>query len=146
MKYKLLTALLCGAIMLTSLPAVAAVDGGKIALGSISPGMSEIDLLNAFGQPTRRDGDDWTYPNFKVEVERGMVKEVSTTAQTIITPDGVRVGQAAEALNGTFGRADKVDRDYNDTEYIYYSTDNRKKIEFKVVNGVIAKITCELND
>ncbi len=146
MKYKILTALLCGAIMLTSLPAMAAVDGGKIALGSISPGMSEIDLLNAFGQPTRRDGDDWTYPNFKVEVERGMVKEVSTTAQTIITPDGVRVGQAAAALNATFGRADKVDRDYNDTEYIYYSTDNRKKIEFKVVNGVIAKITCELND
>ena len=146
MKYKILTALLCGAIMLTSLPAMAAVDGGKIALGSISPGMSETDLLNAFGQPTRRDGDDWTYPNFKVEVERGMVKEVSTTAQTIITPDGVRVGQAAEALNATFGRADKVDRDYNDTEYIYYSTDNRKKIEFKVVNGVIAKITCELND
>jgi len=146
MKYKLLTALLCGAIMLTSSLCMAAVDGGKIALGSISPGMSETDLLNAFGQPTRRDGDDWTYPNFKVEVERGMVKEVSTTAQTIITPDGVRVGQAAEALNATFGRADKVDRDYNDTEYIYYSTDNRKKIEFTVVNGVIAKITCELND
>ena len=142
MKCKLLTALICGAIMLTSSLAMAAVDGGKIAIGGVSPGMSETDLLNAFGQPIRRDGDDWTYPNFKVEVERGIVKEVSTTAQTIITPDGVRVGQAAEALNGTFGRADKIDRDYNDTEYIYYSTDNRKKIEFKVVNGVIAKITC----
>ena len=146
MKFKFLTALICGALMLTSSVGMAAVDGGKIALGGISPGMSETDLLNAFGQPTHRDGDDWTYKNFKVEVERGIVKEISTTAQTIITPDGVRVGQAAEALNSTFGKADSVDRDYNDTEYKYYSTDRAKKIEFKVVNGVIAKITCELND
>ena len=146
MKCKVLTAVICGAIMLVSSLCFAAVDGGKIALGGISPGMSETDLLNAFGQPNRRDGDDWTYPNFKVEVERGIVKEVSTTSQAIMTPNGVRVGQGAEALNTTFGRADKVDSDYNDTEYTYHSTDGIKKIEFKVVNGVIAKITCELRD
>lgn len=146
MKCKVLTALICGAIMLASSLCFAAVDGGKIALGGISPGMSETDLLNAFGQPNRRDGDDWTYQNFKVEVERGIVKEVSTTSQAIMTPGGVRVGLAAEALNTTFGRADSVDSDYNDIEYTYHSTDGLKKIEFKVVNGVIAKITCELRD
>lgn len=146
MKCKVLTAVICGAIMLASTLCFAAVDGGKIALGGISPGMSETDLLNTFGQPNHRSGDDWTYPNFKVEVERGIVKEISTTSQAIATPGGVRVGQGAEALNTTFGRADKVDSDYNDTEYTYLSTDGIKKIEFKVVNGVIAKITCELRD
>ena len=146
MKFKVLTALICGALMLASSLCVAAVDGGKIALGGISPGMSSTDLLNAFGQPNSRNGDNWTYPNFKVEVERGIVKEVSTTSQAITTSGGVRVGQAADALNATYGSADSVDRDYNDTEYKYYSTDRTKKIEFKVVNGIIAKITCELND
>ncbi len=146
MKCKVLTAVICGAIMLASTLCFAAVDGGKIALGGISPGMSETDLLNTFGQPSNRSGDDWTYPNFKVEVERGIVKEVSTTSQAIATPNGVRVGQGAAALNTTFGRADSVDSDYNDTEYTYHSTDGIKKIEFKVVNGVIAKITCELRD
>lgn len=146
MKFKVLIALICGAMILTSSLCFAAVDGGKIALGGISPGMSANDLTNAFGQPTYKNGDDWQYQNFKVEVERGVVKEVSTTSQAIATPDGVRVGLAADALNSTFGAADKIDRDYNDTEYKYYSTDRSKKIEFKVANGVIVKITCELND
>ena len=146
MKFKNLAAIVCGVMILSSSLCFAAVDGGKIALGRISPGMSETDLINAFGQPVYRDGDDWTYQTFKVEVEHGIVEEISTRSDTITTPDGVRVGQAAEVLNSTFGKADKVDRDYDDTEYEYYSTDNRKKIEFKVVNGVIVKITCKINN
>ena len=146
MKFKVLTALICAAAILTSSLCFAAVDGGKIAIGGISPGVSANDLINAFGQPTGKNGDDWTYQNFKVEVERGIVKEISTTSQAITTPDGVRVGLAADVLNSTFGSADKIDRDYNDTEYQYYSNDRAKKIEFKVANGVIVKITCELND
>ena len=146
MKFKNLAAVICGAVLLSSSLCFAAVDGGQIALGKIFPGMNATDLINAFGQPTYRDGDDWTYQNFKVEVENGIVEKVSTNSEMITTPNGVRVGQAAEILNSTFGAADKVDRDYNDTEYEYYSTDRTKKIEFKVVNGVIAKITCKIND
>lgn len=143
---KFFMALICAAMILSSSLCLAAVDGNKIALGGISPGISADNLINVFGQPTRKDGDDWTYKNFKVEVEHGVVKEISTRSETIITPDGIRVGQAADALNSTFGKADKIDRDYNDVEYKYYSTDRTKKIEFKVVNGIIVKITCELND
>lgn len=146
MTFKSLTALICGALILGSSACFAAVDGGKIALGAIAPGMSETDLLNAFGQPQRRDGDDWTYPTFKVEVERGIVEKISTRSETIITPDAVRVGLAAESLNSTFGAADKVDHERDGIEYKYFSTDGTKKIEFKVVNGIIAKITCELRD
>lgn len=143
---KSLAALVCGVMLLSSSLCLAAVDDSKIAIGSIYPGMSEQDLLNAFGQPTYRDGDDWTYQTFKVEVEHGRVEKVSTCSELIITPDGMRVGLAATALNSTFGSADKVDHEYDSVEYEYYSTDGTKKIEFKVVNGVISKITCELRD
>ena len=146
MSFKNLAAIICGAMILSSSICFAAVDGGKIALGGIVPGMSETDLINAFGQPTYRDGDDWTYKNFQVEVERGRVEKVSTRMDSITTPDGVRVGLAADILNSTFGRADKVDNDSDGVEYEYYSTDGTKKIEFKVVNGVIAKISCDLRD
>ena len=146
MKFKNFTVAVCGAMILSSSSVLAAVDGGIIALGKIAPGMSEAALVDAFGQPVQKDGEDWTYQNFKVEVERGIVEEVSTRSDTIITPNGVRVGLAAEALNSTFGKADKVDYDSDGVEYEYYSTDRTKKIEFKVINGVIAKITCKIND
>ena len=140
------TALVCGVLIMTASLCVASVDGGKIALGGITPGMSESDLIGAIGQPTRKDGDDWTYKNFKVEVKRGVVKEISTRSEAITTPGGMRVGLAAEALNSAFGKADKIDYDHDGVEYKYYSTDRAKKIEFKVVNGIIAKITCEVRD
>lgn len=143
---KTIAAFLCGVMMLSASLCLAAVDGGKMAIGGIYPGMSEQDLLNACGQPTYRDGDNWTYQNFQVEVEHSRVEKVSTRSESITTPDSVRVGLAATALNSTFGNADKVDRDYDGDEYEYYSTDGAKKIEFKVINGVIAKITCELRD
>ena len=146
MSFKNVAALICGAMILSSSVCFATVDSGKIALGGISPGMIETDLIAAFGQPNYRDGEDWTYKNFKVEVERGIVTEISTRMDSIITPDGVRVGQAAEILNSTLGKADKVDNDRDGIEYEYYSTDGTKKIEFKVVNGVIAKISCNLRD
>ena len=143
---KKIFAIICGAMILSSTLCFAAVEGDKISLGGIMPGMSEQDLINAFGQPTYRDGDDWSYKTFNVEVERGIVEKVSTRFDSIITPDGVRVGLAAEVLNDTFGKADKVDQDSDGVEYEYYSTDGTKKIEFKVVNGIIAKITCEVRD
>ena len=143
---KFLTALFCGAAIFTSSICFAAVDGSKIALGNIFPGMSAEDVTNAFGQPNRKDGDDWIYKNFTVEIERGAVKEISSRSDTITTPDGVRCGLAAESLNSTFGKADSVEHERDGVEYKYYSTDRTKKIEFKVTGGVITKITCELND
>lgn len=146
MKLKNLAAIICGVMILSSSLCFAAVDGGKIALGGIVPGMSESDLIATFGQPTYRDGDDWSYKTFNVEVEHGIVEKVSTRMDSITTPDGVRVGQSADILNSTFGTADKVDHDDGGIEYEYYSTDGTKKIEFKVVNGVIAKISCKVRD
>lgn len=146
MKFKNLAALVCGVMILSSSICFAEVDGSKIVIGGIFPGMSETDLTDTFGQPTYKDGNEWTYKTFKVEVKRGIVKEVSTCTTSIITPVGVRVGQAAEVLNTTLGKADKVENDGNGVEYEYFSTDGTKKMEFKVVNGIIAKIICEIRD
>lgn len=142
---KFLATLICGAVILSSALCMAMVDSGKIALGQIHPGMSTNDLLNAFGQPNYRDEDDWTYSNFQVEIEYGVVEKVSTMSDTLATPGGVRVGLSAEALNSTYGRADRVDYDDGGVEYEYFSSDG-KKIEFKVYNGIISKITCKLRD
>lgn len=143
---KFFMALVCGVMLLSSSLALAAVDGDKIALGAIYPGMSERVLLDAFGQPKQKSGDEWTYPTFKVEVERGIVEEVSTRSDTITTPNGVRVGLAAEALNSTFGTADVVEANSYSVEYKYYSSDRTKKIEFKVTGGIITEISCEIVD
>ena len=143
---RILTTLICAAVLLTSSIAFSAVDGSRISLGKIYPGMSETDLVNAFGQPNYRNEDDWNYGTFTVEVEHGIVEKITTYSDTLTTPDGVRVGLAATALNSSFGQADKIDRDYDGDEYEYFSNDGRKKIEFKVNNGVITKITCKLRD
>lgn len=143
---KFLAALICGALLLSSSLTLAAVDGSKIALGSIYPGMSESALLNACGQPNYRDGDDWIYQNFKVEVEHGIVEKIETRSGNLATPAGVRVGQAADVLNSTYGSADEIDHDDGAVEYEYYSGDRTKKIEFTVANGVIVKITCKIRD
>ena len=141
-----LAAILCGALLLTSACALASVDGSKIALGSVYPGMSVEELIRVCGQPSYRDGDDWIYANFKVDTEHGHVEEVSTTSGAVSTPDGIHVGQPDSVLNGSFGSADKVDHEDYGVEYEYYSNDRSKKIEFKVANGNIVKITCKLRD
>lgn len=143
---KFFAAILCGALLLSSSLSLAAVDAGKIALGPVYPGMSTNDLLNACGQPNYRDGDDWIYSSFKVDIEHGIVEKVETYSGGLATPAGVSVGQAAEALNSTYGSADSIDYDDGGIEYEYFSNDGSKKIEFKVFNGVISKITCKFRD
>ena len=143
-------AFLCGASFLISSVTFAAVSSDKIALGKIVPGMSANDLIAAYGQPVSKHGDEWEYSNFKVEIDNkilgNIVEKVVVKSGGLATPDGVTVGQNAGILNSTFGAADKIDREHDGTEYEYYSTDRTKKIEFKVVNNVIVKISCKIND
>ena len=129
--------LLLGGMFLLSSMTFAAVAPNKIALGKLTPGMSVQDLI--------ADGDDWNYGTFKVEVENNIVEKITTHSGGISTLDGISVGQNATALNA-LGQADKVDVEHDGTEYEYFSTDRTKKIEFKVVNNVIAKISCKIID
>ena len=137
-----------GATFLFSSVSFAAISPDKIALGKIFPGMSVNDLISMCGQPNSKHGDDWIYSDFQVEVDEdrpNVVEKVVTRTGKISTPDGIAVGQNADVLN-KLGSADKVDSEHDGTEYEYFSTDRTKKIEFKVVNGVIAKISCKVHD
>lgn len=143
---KFFAILIIGSAMLVSSLAMAMLEPGKVIVGGVFPGMTVNQLISNFGQPNYRDGDDWTYQDFQVDIEGGVVEKVSTYSTAMPTPEGVRVGQPASVLNTAYGAADMMDYDDGGVEYEYISTDHLKKIEFKVFNGVITKITCKFND
>ena len=143
---KFFAILIIGSAMLVSSLAMAMLEPGKVIVGGVFPGMTVNQLISNFGQPNYRDGDDWAYQDFQVDIEGGVVEKVSTYSTAMPTPEGVRVGQPSSVLNTAYGAANVVDYDDGGVEYEYISTDHLKKIEFKVFNGVITKITCKFND
>ena len=143
---KKFAAILCGAVMAASAVCSATVAPDAIGIGKLVPGMTTADLISICGQPTYRDGDDWTYRNFEVEIEKGKVHEIKTASNALATPNGVTVGQDARILTDAYGSADRIDVEGNEEEYEFYSHDYSKKIEFKVRNGFITKIICEIKD
>lgn len=146
---KKFAAMICGAVLATSAVCSATVSPDLIAIDKIVPGMNVSDLISIYGQPVSRHGDELRFQNFTVEVDDdrpNIVEEVEVRSGTLATPAGVRLGQSAEVLNRTYGIADKVDEDFGETEYEYYSHDSLRKIEFEVKNGVITKIKCRIQD
>ena len=146
---KKIAAILCGAVLATSAVCSATVAPDLIAVGRIAPGMAVSEVISMYGQPLSRDGDKLKLQGFKVETEdhnRNIVEEIEVYGGTLATPVGVRIGQSADVLNRTYGAADKVDDDWNESEYEYYSHDYSKVIEFKVRNGVITQIKCKSQD
>ena len=140
--------ILLGGMFLISSVSFAAISPNKIAIGKITPGMSVQDLISICGQPNYKHGDHWEYGNFTVEVDDdrpNIVEKIETRSGGISTPDGIAVGQNADVLN-SLGQADKVDVEHDGTEYEYFNADRTKKIEFKVVNGGIVKISCKIID
>ena len=134
-----------GVMFLMSSVSFAAISPEKISLGKLTLGMSVENLISICGQPNYKHGEDWDYGTFKVEVENNFVEKIVTRNGGLSTPDGISVGQNANALNA-LGRADDVDVEHDGAEYEYFSTDRTKKIEFKVVNNVIVKISCKIID
>ena len=123
----------------------------NFALGKVSPGMSEEELVKAVGEPKSKslDNEEWHYENFKIEFDDdkpGIVDKVSTLGDKVTTPNGVAVGQSLNILIEKFGEPAKTDDDSKEKEFTFYSPDNRKEIEFEVVNKKIVKITCKLRD
>ena len=145
-------AFLCGAAFaFSAVNCSATVSSDKIAIAGICPGMTADEVIRIVGQPNFKtdDGHEWHYNNFGIEFEDyrpNIVEEVETRVNSASTPAGVSVGQSEGVLSSTYGAADKVERDKYSTEYTYYSDDYSLKIEFKVVNGVIYKIECQLRN
>ena len=146
---KKLAAVLCGAILATSALCSATVAPNTIGIDKAVPGMTVAELISIYGQPLSRHGDELRFQNFKIEIDDrnpNIIEEIEVTGGTLATPTGVRIGQSAEVLNRAYGVADKVDEDWNEAEYEYYSHDYSKTIEFEVKNGVITKIKCKIQD
>ena len=146
---KKIAAILCGAVLATSAVCSATVSPDIIAVGKIVPGMSVSELISIYGQPVSRHGDELRFQGFTVEVDdhnRNIVEEIEVYSGTLATPTGVQIGQSLGVLNTAYGPADKVEEDWGEAEYEYYSHDYSKKIEFEVKNGVITKIKCKSQD
>lgn len=146
---KKIAAILCGAILATSAVCSATVSPNTIAVGKIVPGMAVSDVIAMYGQPVSRKGDELKFQGFTIEVDdknQNIVEEIEVFGGTLATPTGVQIGQSLEVLNKTYGTADKVDEDFNESEYEYYSHDYSKTIKFEIKNGVITKIKCKIQD
>ena len=151
MKKKKVAALICGALMAFSSMAFATVRADQVMLGDIQPGMKISQVKEIYGEPLQKVGDKWIYKGFYIETNsRGnRVEEIVTEDSGFATQDGVIVGMSEDVLNDkitNYGKADKMEIEGNTKEYEYYSSDYKYKMEFKVINGIITKITCELND
>lgn len=144
---KKLSALICGVLLASSAISFAAVSPDKIILANVAPGMTQGEVLKICGEPQYKHKHEWIYTNFKIEFDDDnfdIVEEIETKNFGVESFGGVSVGQSAEVLNRVFGAADKVENEDHHTEYKYYSTDGSKSIKFKVADGVIKKISCEL--
>lgn len=148
---KKVTALVLGTAMTCSSLAFAQIPANQISLGGVEPGIGLEAAKRICGAPIYADDDVMIFGNgliVKIDDKRpGIVDEVlCKQASDAATPAGITIGMAEETLSRTYGQADKIDRDYDDTEYTYRSTDRSKKLEFKVKNGIIVKISCDLRD
>ena len=149
---KIFTMLMTSAFVASvSFNCVAKVPETQISLGGVVPGATVNSVKAIYGEPVSSyDGETLTFNNglvVKVDEERpDIVEEVIITSgsEKITTPAGISVGMDDTLLNVAYGTADNVDYERNFVEYVYYSDDTKKKMEFKVEDGVIVKIKCEL--
>ena len=148
MKKNWIIAISLGIMTAFSSACLATVSPEAISLGGVAPGDSVEQAKSILGTPSY-SGHKMRFPNgiiIEVDNDRpGVVEEIKTKANGPATPGGVTVGMGEDTLSQVYGSADKVDREHDGTEYVYYSTDRMKKMEFKVVNGTITEIKCELH-
>ena len=145
---KKVSALICGALMALTSVSFATVSADKVTLGDIQPGEKVSQVKDIYGEPLEVVGDKWIYKGFYIEVNKhgSRVEEIVTEDGGFATSEGVIVGDSEEVLNKYYGKADKLDGDSYNKEYEYYTSNRKYKMEFKVHNGVITRIKCEVND
>ncbi len=147
---KRMAALICGALMALTSVSFATVRSDQVMLGDLQPGIHINEVKKIYGEPLRVVGEKWLYKGFYIEVDDdrpNYVEEIVTEDSGFATQDGIIVGMSEDVLSAEttkYGKADKVEIEGNTKEYEYYSSDYKYKMEFKVVNGIITKITCEL--
>gem|GEM_PF-1275843 len=121
----------------------------EISLAGISPGMTFEEVKNILGEPSFGHDEEFVFAN-SVEVEfddhRNVAKEIKSRQNGVTATGGVTVGMNEQNLLDALGTAARVDHDKGGVEYKYFNSDRTKKIEFRVYNGVVTEIKCELDD
>lgn len=121
----------------------------EISLAGISPGMTFEEIKSVLGEPTSsHDHDEFIFSNgviVEFDDHRNVAKEIKSRQNGIAAAGGVAIGMSEQNLLDAYGNAEHKDFDDGGIEYKYFSSDRTKKIEFKVVNGTISEIKCELD-
>ena len=148
MKRHWIAAMAASMVMVFSSVCMATVPSDAIALSGIAPGSDVGTAKSILGEPSYA-GRKLYFPNgIIIEVDKhnpNLVEEIETKASDgIATPSGVQVGMEEGVLRDIYGEPDKMDLDYDEHEYTYYSTDFLKKMKFEARNGIITEIKCEM--
>ena len=121
----------------------------EVSLGGISPGMTLDEVKNILGEPvSSHDHDEFNFGNgliVELDDHRNIVKEIKTKFEGFSAAKGISIGMTEQNLLESFGNPERTDFDDGATEYKYFSSDRRQKIVFKVYNGKITEIKCELD-
>ena len=129
---------------------VSANPNQEISLGGIVPGMTLAEVKKVLGEPvSTHDHDEFTFANglfVEIDDHRNIVKEIEAQQAGITAAGGIEVGMTEQKLLDVYGQPARKEFDDGATEYKYFSSDRTKKIVFKVYNGAISKIKCELDD
>ena len=132
--------------MLGSFFCTAAISPDAININGIGPGSTIESAKAKFGQANQA-GDDLYFSNgVHIEFEKynpTIVDEIEIRTPGVSTSKGITIGSSESQVTKAYGHPDKIDRDDDETEYTYYSTDHSKKIEFELVNGTVVKIKCK---
>jgi len=120
----------------------------EISLGGISPGMTFEEVKNILGEPvSSHDHEEFNFANgvfIEMDDHKNVVKEIKSKVEGVAAIGDVAIGSAEQKLLDTFGTPTRTEFDDGATEYKYIG--NGKKIVFKVFNGKISEIKCELDD
>ena len=122
----------------------------KVSLGGISLGMTFEEVKNILGEPvSNHDNDEFIFSNgVKVEMDdhRNVVEKIETRQAGTSASGGIAVGMTEQNLLDSYGKPAYEDFDDGAKEYKYFGDDRRQKIVFKIYNGAISEIKCELDD
>lgn len=122
----------------------------EVSLGGISPGMTLDEVKKILGEPvSSHDHDEFNFANgliVELDDHRNIVNEIKTKFEGFSAAHGISIGMTEQNLLESFGNPERKDFDDGATEYKYFSSDRRQKIVFKVYNGKITEIKCELDD
>ena len=124
-------------------------DSRDVTLAGALPGIALDKLIEAFGEPVTRDGDELTFGNgMQIDLDdvKNIVEKIIIRTPGIVTPEGVGVGMNEGILNTAYGPADKVDVESDGVDYEYFNKDKTRSITFKSQGGVITEIESELHD